>query len=160
MNNRRFTPLLCVLAGVAIVAFLSGVLFAHHKGEYRGMDDRLQKRNVHGPENHINANWAITPTVGSAVTWFADDPKTPNPTITPIAPLVRTSIAKWMSAVPQLKYAEGDEGNANIIISYRDCGVAGGLGGYFEPMPLTPVSNGALRPAWHRDSTRNANPAS
>ena len=75
MNNERFVLVLCALAGVAITAFLVGVSFAHHKGEYRGMDDRLQNdlpANV--PENHISANWAITPTAGSAVTWFADDP--------------------------------------------------------------------------------------
>ena len=97
MNNERFVLVLCALAGVAITAFLVGVSFAHHKGEYRGMDDRLQNdlpANV--PESHISANWAITPTVGSTVTWFTDDhlTPTPNPTITPIAPLVRTSIAK------------------------------------------------------------------
>ena len=96
MNNERFVLVLCVLAGVAITAFLVGVSFAHHKGKYRGMSDELQQDFVRGPENHISANWAITPTVGSAVTWFIDDhlTPTPNPTITPIEPLVRTSIAK------------------------------------------------------------------
>ena len=109
MNNERFILVLCALAGVAIIAFLSGVVFAHHKGEYRGMDDRLQNDFTSDPENHISANWALTPTVGSTVTWFTDDPKTPNPTITPIAPLVRKSIAEWTTALPQLQYDEVDD---------------------------------------------------
>ena len=104
MKSKRFLiSFTCLLAGVAIAAFLVGSSLADHQGEYRGMDDRFQDDLPLGIlENHISANWAITPTVGSAVTWFIDDhlTPTPNPTITPIAHLVRTSIAKWATANP------------------------------------------------------------
>lgn len=62
MNNKRFASLLCVLAVLAIVAFLTGIAFAKHEGKYRGMYVRLQQPLVPGLENHINVNWAITPT--------------------------------------------------------------------------------------------------
>ena len=161
MNNERFVLALCALAGVAIIAFLSGVVFAHHKGEYRGMDDRLQNDFTSDPENHISANWALTPTVGSAVTWFTDDPKTPNPTITPIAPLVRKSIAEWTTALPQLQYDEvgddaGDDAKNNASIIFESsCGTSIGS---FDPIERTPIGGGSVPlPAWHHDDVRNAN---
>ena len=159
MNNEWTvtTSFLCILVGVAIVAFLSGVLFAHHKGEYLGMDEEAQKSGIAGPENYISANWAITPTVGSTVTWFADDPLTPNPTITPIAPLVRTSFAKWTVALPQLRYAEigaDARDNASIIFEHS-CGSSQAS---FDPIERAPTGGGSVSlPAWHYDSQRNAN---
>lgn len=155
MNNRRFAQILCVLAGVATVAFLVGILFAHHKGEYLGMDDTEQK-SIAGIENYINANWAITPTVGSALTWFADDPKTPNPTITPIAPLVRTSTAKWTAVLPQLRYSEvgeADRDDASIIFK-PSCGSSQAS---YDLVERTPTGAVAELSPWHSDDKRNAN---
>ena len=117
---------LLLIVTLAVLAFTSATALARHTTHpYSGMVKEYQLDDLTLlPENYISAHWALTPTA-SANLWFpADQTAVPSvsPTITPIAPLMRTAVARWEEKVPKLQWTEADSVlTANVFVGYGGC---------------------------------------
>ena len=99
--------ILCVIF-IVVAFYLVGVVLAHHH-RFSATDEGKQKLEVRDsfvlPENHMSANWALS-LDSSLVKFFIENPNLSNPAQTPtessVGPLVRTAVAGWETAIPEL----------------------------------------------------------
>ena len=129
-----------VLLGMASSAFLAGAVLASNHPIFSGMDPRQQAADSSGlPENHMSSYWVLTPTA-SANVWFANDPTgTPSssPTITPIAPLMKTAVAAWTDSTDGVEELVWEKTavlmDANVVVSFGECDDGKALGSFAIP---------------------------
>ncbi len=103
-RSRSLSKLLLIVV-LGVLAFTSATALASHTTHpYLEMvRDHQTDDPTLLPENHISSHWALTPTA-SANLWFPTDPTavpSVSPNVTPIAPLMRTAVARWERKSPQ-----------------------------------------------------------
>ena len=143
MRVWRSPSKLLLIVLLAVLVFTSATALARHTTHpYLGMveDHQLDDPTLL-PENYISVRWALTPTA-SANLWFPADPSA-SPTITPVAPLMKTAVARWEEKVPDLEWTEAASVlTANVLVSYGDC-VKDSLGSFTVTFPHTDRDRGA-----------------